>query len=97
MTLLQNIQQSYELGLTYFDGEINGQEFKIRMNKDHGCNHYRNNDTTIHNLSMVNVKDNTVVFYNDKTGKVQQQVDNILDWSDAEIAVEDFLYNVENM
>lgn len=97
MSILTQIQEAYELGLTYFSGEINGEEFKIRMNKDHGCNHYRNNDNSIHNLSLVNVKDNSVVFYNDKTGKVQQQVDNITDWADAGLAIEDFLYNVENL
>jgi len=96
-TQISEIQEAYELGLTYFEGEINGCEFKIRMNKNHGCNSHRNNDTTIHNLSLVNVKDHTLPFYSDKKSTVQQQVDNIQDWNDAEIAILDFLYNVENI
>lgn len=94
--LLNEIKESYELGITYFEGELNGEEFKIRMNKNHGRNAKRNDDFSIHNLSLVNVKDFSLQSNYVKNKKVQQQQDNIMCWGDALMIIEDFFYNIEN-
>lgn len=97
-TLINEIKESYEFGNTYFSGEINGEEFKIRMNKDHVSNSMRNNDLSVHNLSLVNVIANCPgIGCNTRSGKVQMQVDNINDWSDIEMQLEEFFYQIENI
>lgn len=96
-TLINEIKESYEFGNTYFTGEINGQEFKIRMNKDHVRNGGRNDDFSIHNLSLVNVDCPSGVGAKNRDGKYQMQVDNVNDWSDVEMHIEEFFYQIENI
>lgn len=97
-TLLNKIKESYEFGNTYFTGEINGEEFKIRMNKDHTSNSMRNNDLSVHNLSLVNVSVNEAgIGCNTRSGKVQMQADSIYSWEDVECQIEEFFYQIENI
>jgi hypothetical protein len=96
-TLINEIKQAYEFGNTYFTGEINGEEFKIRMNKDHARNGARNDDFSIHNLSLINTDCPSGVGSKNKDGKYQMQVDNVFDWSDAEIQIEEFFYQIQNI
>ena len=97
-TLINEIKEAYEFGNTYFTGEINGEEFKIRMNKNHTSNSMRNNDLSIHNLSLVNVAVNEAgIGCNTRSGKVQMQVESVFDWSDVEIHLEEFFYQIENI
>ena len=94
--LINQIKEAYKLGLTYFEGEINSEPFKIRMNKNHGWNYKRNCDNAIHNLSLVNVRNHTLPSYAKVNGKVRQQEHDIKDWKDAEEAINSFFYNIEN-
>lgn len=96
-TLLNEIKLAYELGTTYFTGEINGEEFKIRMNKDHARNGGRNEDFSIHNLSLINTDCPSLVGAKNRDGKYQMQVDNVLSWSDVEENIEEFFYQIENI
>ena len=95
--LINEIKAAYEFGNTYFSGEINGQEFKIRMNKDHARNGGRNDDFSIHNLSLINVDCPSGVGSKNRNGKYQMQVDSVSNWSDAEIHIEEFFYQIENI
>lgn len=96
-TIINKIKEAYEFGNTYFTGEINGQEFKIRMNKDHARNGGRNDDFSVHNLSLVSIDCPSCVGSKNKDGKYQMQVDNVNDWSDVEIHIEEFFYQIENI
>ena len=96
-TLINEIKESYEFGNTYFTAEINGEEFKIRMNKNHARNGGRNDDFSVHNLSLVNVDCPSGVGSRFHNKKYQMQVDNVNDWSDVEIHIEEFFYQIENI
>ena len=95
-SILQEIKEWYELNLEYFEFDHNGETVKIRMNKDHGRNHRRNDCDDQHNLSLVNVSGDDSFFTSESWGVnyVQQQVFGISDWSDAEKAIEAFLLEV---
>jgi len=91
------IKKAYEQGNTYFTGEINGEEFKIRMNKDHARNSGRNDDFSLHNLSLINTHFPSGVGCTSHNGKYQMQVDNVLNWKDAEMQIEEFFYQMQNI
>lgn len=93
--LLEKIKEVYDNDLCYFEGEINGELFKIRMNKDHARNGARNDDRTIHNLSLINTACPSGVGFKRVGSAVQVQVDNIMDWNSAEEAILDFFYDIE--
>ena len=95
--LINEIKEAYENGKKYFESELNGQEFKIRMNKDHARNGGRNDDFSIHNLSLVNTDCPSGVGSKNRDGKYQMQVDNVNDWSDAKMHIEEFFYQIENI
>ena len=96
--LINEIKEAYEFGNTYFTGEINGEEFKIRMNKNHTSNSIRNNDLSVHNLSLVNVSANEAgIGCNTRSGKVQMQVNSIYSWEDVADQIEEFFYQIENI
>lgn len=105
--LLKAIQKDYDFGISYFEGTFEGHPVKIRMNKDHGRNHRRNDDDDVSNLSLISVFGNGAsevdsVFTNenwsDETVFVQMQKWGIMCWEDAQEAIEDFLctINYEN-
>lgn len=94
--LLNKIKESYDFGSQYFQGEIYGQEFKIRMNKNHPRNSYRNDDQLIHNLSLINVEYPSAVVIREHRGKLQYQYDKIFYWEDAKEKIEDFFYEIKD-
>lgn len=96
MELIEKIKEAYLSDVNYFEGEINGQEFKIRMNKDHGRNGARNDDQSIHNLSLINTKSTSSVGIKINFKKVQMQVDNITSWEEALPEINEFLYLIED-
>jgi len=97
--------ESFKLGITYFDGiledysiedEILDIEFKIRMNKDHARNR-KNDDDTIHNLSLINRKGESYDEKNswtDKGGRVSSQIWNITSLEEFENELDNFLNEV---
>jgi len=102
--VLNQIKEAYEFGTTYFEGTIEGHPLKIRMNKDHGRNHRRNDDDETSNLSLVNVPGNgasevdsffTNENWSDETVFVQMQKWGISDWEDALEALEEFIYEIQ--
>jgi N-acetylglutamate synthase-like GNAT family acetyltransferase len=92
--ILNEIKEAYERGSNYYEDIINDEEFKIRMNKNHPRNWSRNDDSNIHNLSLVNVKIPSAVGTRVVYNKVQKQVDNIIDWDDAESEIKEFFYEI---
>lgn len=97
--LILDIKNSFDLGLTYFEGVFEGEDIKIRMNKDHGRNGRRNDNEDFHNLSLVsesangsNQDSSFVNIYH----KVQQQYWGISDWQDAEAAIVEFFDRIED-
>lgn len=95
--LLPLIKDAYQKDINYYTGELNGEPFKIRMNKDHGRNSLHNDDQDIHNLSLVCENDKTCrVFRKSGSGKIQIQIGNIRDWQDAEEQILEFFYQIEN-
>jgi 8-oxo-dGTP pyrophosphatase MutT (NUDIX family) len=93
---LNKIKEAYDFGSEYFEGEIYGQEYKIRMNKNHPRNSYRNDDQSIHNLSLVNVQYPSAVVFREKRDKLQYQYDKIYNWDDAKEKIEDFFYEIKD-
>lgn len=95
MEILAKIKQAYQNDICYFEGEINGEAFKIRMNKDHARNGSRNDDRSIHNLSLIFGKCESGVGTKRIGNAVQTQVDKINSWEDAEEAILEFFYDIE--
>ena len=93
---LDKIKERYDLGSEYYESEIYGQPFKIRMNKNHPRNSYRNDDQSIHNLSLVNVKYPSAVLFREDNDKLQWQYDEIYDWEDAEKSIKSFFYEIKD-
>lgn len=93
---LAKIKESYDFGFEYFEGEIYGQDYKIRMNKNHPRNAYRNDDQFIHNLSLINVEYPSAVVFREENNKVQIQKDKIYSWEDAESEIREFFYEIED-
>jgi len=94
---LAKIKEAYDYGSEYFDSKIYGQEYKIRMNKNHPRNSNRNDDQSIHNLSLVNVQyPSAVIFRENNNGKLQYQYDKILNWEDAQEKIEEFFYEIND-
>jgi hypothetical protein len=91
---IEKIKNAYISDSNYFEGLINGQGYKIRMNKNHPRNFVRNDDSSIHNLSLINIKYPSGIGTRIVYGKIQRQVDNITDWEDAEVEIEDFLNEI---
>lgn len=89
--ILPAIKEAYEADSNYFEGEILGEKFKIRMNKDHARNSFRNDDQSINNLSLVSVNDKTCRVLRRACNKVQWQIENIGYWEKAEEQVIEFL------
>jgi len=96
MNLIEEIKAAYEADRNYFEGEINGQSFKIRMNKDHARNGARNDDQSVHNLSLVNVNCPSAVGVKVIFKKVQMQADNITNWEEALEQINEFFYLIED-
>jgi hypothetical protein len=92
---LNKIKEAYDFGSEYFEGEIYGQEYKIRMNKNHPRNSNRNDDQSIHNLSLVNVDYPSAVVFREKYDKMQYQYDKVYDWDIAKEKIEDFFYEIK--
>lgn len=92
---LEEIKRRYENDLCYYEGEIFGQKFKIRMNKDHARN-TRNDDCFEHNLSLVSENIASARVFRKSNGKLQWQIENIRDWQDAEEQILEFFYAIEN-
>ena len=93
---LIKIKEAYDFGSEYFDGKIYGQEYKIRMNKNHPRNSRRNDDQSIHNLSLVNIEYPSAVVFRENYGKLQYQYDKIYDWENAKEKIEDFFYEIKD-
>jgi hypothetical protein len=92
---LNKIKEAYDFGSEYFDGKIYGQEYTIRMNKNHPRNSNRNDDQSIHNLSLVNVQyPSAIIFRENNNGKLQYQYDKIFYWEDAQEKIEEFFYEI---
>jgi hypothetical protein len=92
---LNKIKEAYDFGSEYFAGKIYGQEYQIRMNKNHPRNSNRNDDQSIHNLSLVNVQyPSAVIFRENNNGKLQYQYDKIFYWEDAQEKIEEFFYEI---
>lgn len=95
LEILEQVKKAYQNDLCYFEGELNGEAFKIRMNKDHARNGFHNDDRTIHNISLINVSCPSGIGTKRIGNAVQTQVDNICSWEDAENAILDFFYDIE--
>jgi hypothetical protein len=95
-SLILKIKDAYNRDSEYFEGEYNEQQFKIRMNKNHPRNQARNDDTSIHNLSLINKPYHSAVSYYVKYKKVQKQVDNITDWDIALQEIKEFFYEIDD-
>jgi hypothetical protein len=93
---LKQIKEAYENDNNYYEGVLDGYKYKIRMNKNHPRNSQRNDDLAIHNLSLVNVKYPSAVGRKIINKKIQKQVDNITDWEDAEIEIEEFFNEIKD-
>lgn len=92
---LKNIKESYDFGSEYFDGVIYGQKYKIRMNKNHPRNSSRNDDQSIHNLSLVNVDYPSSKIFRESNNKLQWQLDKIYNWEDAEEQIIEFFFEIK--
>lgn len=93
-SLLSEIKEIYNLDLNYFSGYYDGHLFKLRFNKDHARNFGRNDDESMSNLSLINTYGNgasEVNFYSNNDKVIQSQKWGILDWTDAEKEIVDFL------
>jgi hypothetical protein len=93
---LNKIKEAYDFGSEYFDGNIYGQEYKIRMNKNHPRNSNRNDDQSIHNLSLVNTEYPSAVVLREKYDKLQYQYDKIYNWDLAKEKIQDFFYEIKD-
>lgn len=97
-TIIENIKAAYELNLEYYSFTFNGQDCKIRMNKDHSRNSFRNDDQNIHNLSLVNcVSPESNIFRNSGTQNYpvfQYQFDKCVSWIECEEKIYEFLYEI---
>lgn len=93
---LKTIKESYDFGSEYFDGVIYGQTYKIRMNKNHPRNSSRNDDQSIHNLSLVNVDYPSSRIFRESNNKLQWQVDKINYWEDAEEQIIEFFSEIKD-
>ncbi len=101
---INGLREAYEYGSCYYEGTIEGHPVKIRMNKDHGRNHRRNDDDDVSNLSLISVFGNGAsevdsIFTNenwsDETVYVQMQKWGISDWEDALEALEEFIDEIQ--
>jgi hypothetical protein len=93
---LKQIKAAYENDNNYFEGILDGHKYKIRMNKNHPRNSQKNDDLTIHNISLINIKYPSAVGRKIVNKKIQKQVDNITDWEDAEIEIEEFFNEIKD-
>ena len=93
---LKKIKDAYDFGSEYFDGEIYGQKYKIRMNKNHPRNSSRNDDQSIHNLSLVNSDYPSAKVLRESNNKLQWQLDKIYYWEDAEEQIIEFFYEIKD-
>lgn len=93
--ILDLVKKAYESDSCYFEGELNGEPFKIRMNKNHARNGSFNDNQSIHNLSLINTSCPSGVGTKRIGSAIQTQVDKINDWSDAEEAILEFFYEIE--
>jgi len=93
---LAKIKEKYDADYNYFESEIYGQPYKIRMNKNHPRNP-RNDDDFLHNLSLINVKyPSAKVIRESNNGKLQWQYDEITDWEDAKSEIENFFNEIKD-
>ena len=88
--LIDKIKKIYESGCNYFRGEFEGEQIKIRMNKNHARNFYRNDDINTHNLSLINVESWVSVGTKTINKKVQMQADCVTDWDKALAEIHEF-------
>ena len=97
--VLAEVKKGYDAGISYTEVDYNGTTVKFRMHKDHGRNHFRNDDETNHNLSLVNAKGNNSYFENETFRGVtlQKQVFGIGTWEDAKEAILDFLFEIDHI
>ena len=95
-TELNKIKEAYDFGSEYFESEIYGQPYKIRMNKNHPRNSSRNDDQSIHNLSLINVDYPSAVVFREQYDKLQYQYDKIYDWDIAKEKIQDFFYEIKD-
>jgi hypothetical protein len=95
-TELNKIKEEYDFGSEYFESEIYGQPYKIRMNKNHPRNSSRNDDQSIHNLSLINVDYPSAVVFREQYDKLQYQYDKIYDWEVAKEKIQDFFYEIKD-
>ncbi|PYF68490.1 hypothetical protein [Pedobacter nutrimenti] len=93
---LAAIKIAYENDSNYYEGSLSGESFKIRMNKDHARNSFRNDDQYVHNLSLVSVNDQSCRVFRKIGNKFQWQIENITDWQDAEEQILEFFYAIAN-
>lgn len=99
--ILIKAERYFNLDLEYLELDYNEMPVKIRMNKDHGRNHGRNDDNNVHNLSLVsapkigNNQDSYFVNETSSVAYVQKQVWGIMDWEDARTAIIDFLSDID--
>lgn len=94
--LIKEIKKKYIAGYNYYEGEIYGQPFKIRMNKDHARNSRHNDDQFIHNLSLVSENVPSARIFRKSNGKFQWQIENIRDWEDAKEQILEFFYQIKD-
>lgn len=90
-SLLPELKNFYDLGLCYFEGEIAGEKFKIRMNKDHARNPGNDDNVYFHNLSLVSENILSARVFRKSGNKLQWQVENIYSWERAEEQIIEFL------
>ena len=102
--ILKEAKSYYELDLEYLTVEYNEMNVKIRMNKDHGRNHRRNDNDREHNLSLVSEyasgSNQNSYFENELTfgpTYIQKQVWGVKNWKDAKREILEFLEEIDNV
>lgn len=88
--LLPVIKKAYQSDDNYFVGEIAGEHFKIRMNKNHARN-IGNDDQGMHNLSLISENIASARVFRKASGKLQWQIENVKYWEQAEEQIIEFL------
>lgn len=91
---LSVIKQLYKVGVCYYNGNIFGQEYCIRMNKNHGWKHKKYTDYYMHNISLVSEENHTLNMNFIKNNKIHRQEQMIYKWNDVYLSLYKFFYDI---
>lgn len=103
--IIEEVLESYNLGLEYLACTYNDMSVIFRMNKDHSRNSRRNDDQNAHNLSLVNRFGNgasevdSYLEIENLNGikTIQKQVWGVLDSEDVEKEIIYFLEEIDEV